>query len=116
MLEKKIYSGYAFSENEHEKLAINHEIYKELLEKYKVYKKERIYSPYKNNSEDNTPEILETHDLVYVREAGYGHAIYRVLKKPDNITDDELMLIFDGGNLWFGGMKIDDITYRISED
>lgn len=116
MLEKKIYSSYAFSEGEHEKLAINREIYKELTEKYRIYHKEKWYDLPAKSKEDNMSEILESHDLVYTREAGYEHAIYRVLKKPENITDDELMLIFDGGNLCFGGSKISNNTYRISED
>lgn len=116
MLEKKIYSGFAFSENEHEKFVINHEIYQELTKKYKIYEKGTWYDLPTKNSDDITSEILENYDLVYTRKAGYGHAIYTVLKKPDAITDRELMLIFDEGNLCFGGMKIDDITYRISED
>ena len=37
-MEKKVYSSYAFTENETEKMKINMKIYEELEQKYKILK------------------------------------------------------------------------------
>ena len=37
-MEKKVYSSWAFTENEDEKRKINMQIYEELKEKYKILK------------------------------------------------------------------------------
>ena len=73
-MEKKVYSSYAFTENETEKMKINMKIYEE----------------------------LEQNDIVYSRKACYAHGEYRIYKCPDEVTLDELALICDGGNLCFG--------------
>lgn len=105
-IERKIYNGYAFTENEREKAKINREIYKELEGKYKILG--RYVHP--------SDEEIEENDIVYTRKAGYAHAEYRVWKCPDCITVNELLLIFDDGNLCFGGYHQSDNSYIINED
>ena len=95
-MEKKVYSKWAFTENEKEKSAINKEIYKELKNKYKIAKVSDI------DHKKPTDEELEQNDIVYSRKACYGHGEYRIYKCPDNLTRDELALICDDGNLCFG--------------
>lgn len=74
MLEKKIYSEWAFEENAVEKLKINKEIYQEIKDKAEV-------------------------ELV---GSGYGHTKYKVVSNPHNLSTLELALICDEGNLCFG--------------
>jgi hypothetical protein len=71
---KKIYSGWAFTENEMEKAKVNNEIYEEIKDKAKV-------------------ECIKH---------GYGHNIYKVVKNPEELSNTELALICDHGNLCFG--------------
>lgn len=108
VVEKRIYNGYAFSENELDKRDINYRIYRELTQKYKIL--------YKNQYKQYTSEELATYDLIFTRSACYLHSTYTVLKKPENITDEELLLIFDKGNLCFGGRKISEDAYEVAED
>lgn len=65
-IEKKIYSSWAFKENESEKAHCNREIYKELCEKYKI-------SRYKVENPDD-------YDIVLDRTPGYNHSTYSVIK------------------------------------
>lgn len=105
-IERKIYNGYAFTENEREKAKINYEIYKELKGKYKIL----------GMCAHPSDEEIEENDIVYTRKAGYAHAEYKVWKCPKWITVNELLLIFDGGNLCFGGYRQSDNSYIINED
>ena len=86
-MEKKVYSSYAFKENEKEMMKINRQIYEE----------------------------LEQNDIVYSRKACYAHGEYRIYKCPDEVTLDELALICDGGNLCFG-YRGDKKFLSVSED
>ena len=95
-MKKEVYSGYAFTENESEKHRINREIYKELKEKYKILKLTDI------NHREPTCEELEENDIVYSRNACYAHGEYKIYKCPQEVTLNELALICDGGDLWFG--------------
>jgi hypothetical protein len=95
-VEKKIYSKWAFTENENEKMKINKEIYNELREKYRIYKVSDI------DHKTPTKDELNNNDIVYSRKACYGHGEYIIYKCPDEVTLDELALICDGGNLCFG--------------
>lgn len=95
-LEKKIYSFYAFTENESEKAKINNAMYKELREKYKILKVSDVDHRLPTNEE------LEQNDIVISRKACYAHGEYKIYKSPDEITLDELALICDEGNLCFG--------------
>lgn len=110
MIEKKVYNGWAFTENEKEKGKINREIYKELKEKYKILKTCDWDFRYP------TQEELDENDIVYSRKGCYLHGEYRLYKSPQNITEDELLLIFDQGNLCFGGMRNGFNYYYVSED
>lgn len=106
MIERKVYNGYAFTENEREKAKINYEIYKELHSKYKILV----------TGSRPLDEELEENDIVYSRKACYGHADYRVWRCPEVLTINELLLIFDGGNLCFGGYRQSDNLYTVNED
>ena len=89
-VEKKIYSGWAFKENEDEKRKMNSEIYKELKAKYKILVR------------NGNLEEIEQYDFVARSKPGYHHTEYTILKKPEGMTKDEAALICDGGNLCFG--------------
>ena len=80
-IEKKIYSSWAFKENESEKAHCNREIYKELCEKYK---------------------ISDDYDIILDRTPGYNHSTYSVIKNNTELSQLELALICDDGNLFFG--------------
>lgn len=101
-VERKVYNGWAFTEHEREKGNINFAIYKELVGKYNV--------------SFGTPENEDDFDVLIQRRRGYGHSVYTVIKNKPNLSDDELMLICDGGNLCFGGLKISSNEYRVNED
>lgn len=73
-MEKRIYSGWAFSADEAEKAHINREIYEEIKDKAKV-------------------SLIKT---------GYAHKVYEVVSNPENLSKDALALIADRGNLCFG--------------
>ena len=57
-MEKKIYSSYAFKENEREMMKINGQIYEELKKKYKILKVSDI------EHKVPTSEELEQNDIV----------------------------------------------------
>ena len=87
-LQKKIYSSWAFTENESGKASINREIYKKICEKYKISRYE-VENP-------------EDYDIVLKRTAGYNHSTYSVIKNDTNLSQLEIALICDNGNLCFG--------------
>lgn len=95
-MEKKIYSSWAFKENEEEMMKINRQIYEELKERYKILKVSDI------DHKVPTSEELERNDIVYSRKACYAHGEYKIYKCPEEVTLNELALIFDDGNLCFG--------------
>jgi hypothetical protein len=109
MIERKIYNGWAFSENEWEKAKINKEIYKELQDKYKILKISDVAH------KSPTEEELENNDIVYSRKACYGHGEYKIYKCPEEVSLNELYLICDKGNLCFGG-RGNKSFINISED
>lgn len=92
-LERKVYSSYAFEENEREKSKINHEIYEELKRKWRI-------SDFKDRYDAKTREFepinFDEYDLVYTRKAGHCHGEYTIHKNITDLSDDELALIFDG--------------------
>jgi hypothetical protein len=104
---KRIYNGFAFTDNEKEKFKINYSIYKDLKEKYRVYRNDIHLNP-----EVNTGD----YDIVIGRKAGYGHAVYNIIKNEPDLNTDELLLLCDNGNLCFGGRRINDNQLRVSED
>ena len=106
-MERKIYNGWAFSENELDKGRINEEIYNELIEKYKIYRSDTNFNPDIN---------YDDYDIIIGRKAGYNHAVYNIIKNSPGLPTDGLLLICDGGNLCFGGSKIGKNQLRVSED
>lgn len=113
MIEKKIYSSFAFKGNEAEKFKINKEIFDELVKKYKISSSTEKY-----NSETKQMEKINfgDYDLIYERVAGYAHADYYIKKNTTDMTADELALIFDHGNLCFGYTKESSTHYYVFED
>jgi hypothetical protein len=91
-LEHRIYSSYAFSENEREKGKINSEIYQEMKAKAVVVYRE----------EDATEELKKEKAVLLDYKHGYAHTVYKVLSNPHNLSTLELALVCDGGNLCFG--------------
>ena len=100
-IERKVYSSWAFKENESEMAKINHEIYKELKEKYRIAKSPRKYNPDTKQMEDVN---FDDYDIVLEGSPGYGHCLYTLHKNNTNLSNDELALICDDGNLCFGYM------------
>lgn len=110
MNKKRIYAPWAFTENEREKGKQNYEIYKELKEKYRVYRHD-----FKMDLKDGADCNFENYDVVIGRKPGYHHALYRIYKNAPGLTTAELALLCDEGNLCFGySMQGDHI--RVSED
>ena len=95
-----------FSENEDLKGRINAEIYRELKNKYKIYRHDTNFNPEVN---------LDEYDVVIGRKPGYNHAVYNIIKNGPSLTTNELLLICDGGNLCFGGTRYGN-QLRVSED
>ena len=105
-LERKVYDGWAFTENENEKGKINIEIYQELCSKYKVLKVGRgAFGKRYESFSTPTSEELENNDFVYARRVGYASSEYKIYKCPNELTLDEIALICDDGNLCFGYFK-----------
>lgn len=115
MIEKRIYSSYAFTEDEREKGKQNREIYKELKEKYKVYRHDLKY-----HLQDGNDCNFSEYDVVIGRKPGYAHAEYCIYKNAPELSLAELALLCDHGNLCFGysvSTATKEITrLRVSED
>jgi hypothetical protein len=88
-MERKVYDSWAFSENENEKREINKSIYDELMSKYK------ITQLYKDTN-------IDDFDIVVDRVSGYNHSTYSIVKNNTELSQDELALVCDDGNLCFG--------------
>ena len=99
-MENKIYSQWAFTENEREKARINREIYNELKRKHKVY----IHGS-KQHLKDKIDVNFDEYDVVIGRSACYLHGEYTVHKNAPKLSNDELALLCDSGNLCFGYRK-----------
>lgn len=93
MIERKIYSSWAFSENEKEKAKINSEIYKEELEP----KAKQFYGTKRPTEQD-----MKDYTCYECIKHGYGHNVYKILNNPHNFSNLQLALICDSGNLCFG--------------
>lgn len=112
-LERKVYSSYAFEENEREKMRINREIYEELQKKWKISPRTSFYN---TKTKQNEKVNFDDYDLVYERKAGYAHGEYTILKNETSLSDNELALIFDSGNLCFGYKKKSSNFFYVFED
>jgi hypothetical protein len=106
MVERKIYSSYAFTENEGEKGTMNYQIYKEEL-KPKV--KEFWHS--KRPTEEDLKEFTCYECVGH----GYAHSKYSILSNPHKFSTLQLALICDDGNLCFG-YRLEDNNIVIHTD
>lgn len=97
MIEKKIYSPWAFTGNEDEKAASNRQIYEKLMKEYRVYRHDS-----KIDLQDSVDCNFADYHIVIGRKAGYGHALYKIRKNRPYLSNDELALLCDQGNLCFG--------------
>ena len=97
MLDRKVYSGWAFKDDGDEMARINMEIYKELKPKIKM-----CYIDYRTKIVQCTNEDMEKYCCIVPDGHGYGNQQYKVLSNPHNLSNDELALVCDGGNLCFG--------------
>ena len=114
-LERRIYSPWAFTENEFEKGRMNHDIYNELKSKYIIFR-----SDFKNKIIDGFDICFDDYDIVIGRKPGYHHSVYYVYKNAPKLSVAELALICDGGNLCFGHRLESNqdglMIIRVSED
>lgn len=114
MTKNKIYKNWAFTENEREKAESNMNAYNELKEKYKILM--ISISKYGSEYRKPTEEELANNDIVISRRACYKHGEYIVYKRPVELTDDEIVLICDRGNLCFGYTTSQHCDYYVFED
>ena len=94
-MSRKIIYGYGISQEQRE---INNKIYNELYPLFK-YAKNNDYS-----NEDLSKYVVFS-DLGY----GYANHSYRIHSNPHNLSDDEIALVLDGGNLCFGYRRNGDV-------
>ena len=106
MIEKKIYPSFAFTENEQEKAKMNAEIYREFIEKFKVYRNDT-----KIDLADGVDCDFSEYDIVIGRKPGYNHALYKVYKNNPLLNTTALALICDHGSLCFGFTMQGDKIY-----
>ena len=105
MLERKVYSGWAFKDNAKEKARINKELYAELKSKVKM-----CWVNPRTRLLDCTSEDMEKYCCITVDGHGYAHTRYRILSNPHNLSNDKLALVCDGGNLCFGYRMDGDVV------
>ena len=99
----KVTPGWACKENCRELAAMNRQIYRELREKYKI----AIFGGGRLIEEDKWDVIIQFQGGSYSRNTFY------VYKNAPKLSDDELALLCDEGNLCFGysgGSYIDIYT------
>ena len=94
-MNREIIYGCGISQEQRE---INNKIYNELYPMFK-YAKNNDYS-----NEDLSKYVVFS-DLGY----GYANHSYRVHSNPYNLSDDEIALVLDGGNLCFGYRRNGDV-------
>ena len=94
-MSRKIIYGCGISQEQRE---INNKIYNELYPVFK-YVKNNDYS-----NEDLSKYVVFS-DLGF----GYANHRYRVHSNPYNLSDDEIALVLDRGNLCFGYRKNGDV-------
>ena len=94
-MSRKIIYGYGISQEQRE---INNKIYNELYPLFKYVK---------NNDYSN--EDLSKYVIFSDLGCGYANHRYCVHSNPYNLSDDEIALVLDGGNLCFGYRRIGDV-------
>lgn len=98
-LERIVYPKYAFTSGEEYKSIINLDIYNKDLK----HLAKRVTS-----SKPSKEELAE-YVCYKCIGAGYGTDKYLILSNPKNLTQDQLALICDEGNLCFGYRMEDGI-------
>ena len=94
-MSRKIIYGYGISQEQRE---INNKIYNEL---YPLFK----YAKNNNYSNEDLSKYVVFSGLGY----GYANHSYRIHSNPYNLSDDEIALVLDGGNLCFGYRRNGDV-------
>ena len=94
-MSRKIIYGYGISQEQRE---INNKIYNEL---YPMFK----YAKNNNYSNEDLNKYVVFSGLGY----GYANHSYRIHSNPYNLSDDEIALVLDGGNLCFGYRRSGDV-------
>lgn len=106
VLNKKVYSCWAFDKDGIEKANINRQTYEKLEPKVKW-----CYVDYKTKQSNCTIDDLREYCCIECIGRGYGTMKYRILSNPYGFNQDELALIADSGNLCFGyRMEASDVV------
>lgn len=92
-MSREIIYGCGITQDQKE---INNKIYQELQPLFK--------SVSNYNKEDSNKYVLYS-DLGF----GYANHSYRIHSNPYNLSDDEIALVLDGGNLCFGYRRNGDV-------
>ena len=100
----EVYKSYAFTENEREKAKKNRETFEEIRKKWRI-----LVRSYSSNADDSN------FDLVIKRKPEYHHSICKVIENKTDLTQDEIALVCDGGNLCFG-YRMQGEDFYIFED
>lgn len=103
----EVYKSYAFTENEREKAKSNRARYEEIKSKWNI-----LCRGYAGIRE---AEDLTIYDLIIVRKPEYHHSICKVIENKTDLTQDEIALVCDGGNLCFG-YRMQGEDFYIFED
>lgn len=114
MIDFDVKKGYAFSGNEREKSKAVHERFSELTKKYSIGKTNSF--SLKKMTEKELEAEMEKFDIFISREPKYHHSIHTVLKNNTDLSNEDMLIICDSGNLCFGGPYEGHNQYRISED
>jgi phage-related protein len=98
MLERKIYIGTAYNSDEREMNKINREIFNELNSKYKKL----ILSSYED-SKRLTDDVKDSYDIIAIESQGSWRITFNCIKRPSELTDEEVLLLLANGSLSLGG-------------
>ena len=101
-----VYPAWAFTKDADEKSHVNYKTYEALRMKYKIAWERNI-----NKGEETDYDIIIRATVI-----GYTYNEYTVVKKPAEVTDDEIALICDSGNLSFGYVKTPSGDFHIYTD
>ena len=94
-MSRKIIYGCGITQDQRE---INNKIYKELYHLFKYVKNN-------NYSNEDLSKYVVFSDLGF----GYANHSYRIHSNPYSLSDDEIALVLDGGNLCFGYRRNGDV-------
>ena len=89
---RKIYSSWAFKEDENEKRNTNKIIYNDFEGKYKLF----------SSNQEPSEEDLKRYMCYKCVGTGYANKKYKILSNPHDFSVLEQALICDKGNLCFG--------------